>query len=105
MGCYLRLSAHEVTKLGNLEVPRYLGQDESLLVLEMGVVSPPCILDFGKAYVDFEPDHSKETWQEHYDQQREIWKDRFDDVQSVLWKLRQIGIYYRDASPRNIQFG
>lgn len=105
LACYQRLSAMGVSNIGDLSVPRLLGFDEGLLVIEMGVVSPPCILDFGKAYVDHEPDHSEETWEEHYEQQREIWEDRFDDVQAVLWKLRQLGIYYRDASPRNIQFG
>ena len=47
----------------------------------------------------------EETWQEHYDLQRENWENRFDDIQAISWKLRRLGIYYRDANLRKIQFG
>ena len=75
------------------------------MVVEMDLVTPPYLIDFGKAYLDSAPEHSAETWQDYYDEQHEIWGDRFSTVQAIMYKLRTYGIIYRDASPRNIRFG
>jgi hypothetical protein len=50
----------------------------------MELVSRPCLIDFGKAYLDSQPEHSPEQWEAHIEWQREIWGRRFDDVQSIL---------------------
>jgi hypothetical protein len=41
------------------------------------------------------------------EEQRELWetRERYRQVQSILWQLRQIGIYYQDPKPGNIDFG
>jgi hypothetical protein len=104
LSCYQRLSQHRITKIRQFAVPRLIESDDELLVIEMSIVTVPCLIDFGKAYLDGEPDHSAETWADHHRQQREIWEDKYNEVQAVLWSLRQIGIYYRDAKPGNLMF-
>src|SRR5215213_1661290 len=49
--CYRRLFENEVDVLAGFEVPLLKDYSNALLVVEMSLVSPPCILDFGKAYV------------------------------------------------------
>jgi hypothetical protein len=104
LGCYQRLRDRGIREILGLSVPRLFDWDERLHIVEMDIVTPPYLIDFGKAYLDQAPEHTPEVWQDYYDEQREIWEERFDDVQGILWKLRTIGIYYRDASPRNIRF-
>lgn len=53
---YLRLRAHEVTHVGGHRVPILIDQDDELLAIEMTIVSPPFVLDFGGAYLDQPPD-------------------------------------------------
>src|SRR5262245_54233035 len=57
-GCYRRLFDNDVSVLAGFEVPQLKDYNNSLLAIEMTIVSPPCILDFGKAYVDSPPDYS-----------------------------------------------
>ena len=104
LGCYQRLSQHGITKIRQLSVPRLVGFDDSLQVIEMSTVSAPYLIDFGKAYLDRQPEHTQEVWQHYYDQQRERFGDNFGEVQAVLWQLRQLGIYYQDPTPGNIKF-
>jgi hypothetical protein len=104
LNAYQRLTSKRITKIRQFAVPRFIGSDDNLLAIEMSIVSAPCLIDFGKSYLDSEPDHSAETWAEHHEEQREIWGDQYKEVQAVLWALRQLGIYYRDAKPKNIIF-
>jgi hypothetical protein len=105
LGAYLRLRSYDVTEILRMAVPRLIAWDEGLRIVEVDIVSPPCIIDFGKSYLDSAPDHSEETWEDYHQQQRELWGDRYDDVQAVLWKLQTYGIIYRDPTPKNIMFG
>ena len=105
LNSYLRLRSYGVTEILKMAVPRLVEWDEGLRVVEVDIVTPPCIIDFGKSYLDSAPDHSEETWQEHDEHQKEMWGERYGDVQAVLWKLQELGIIYRDASPKNIIFG
>lgn len=104
LGCYQRLRQHGITKIRQFAVPRLIAWDDRLLVVEMSIVTVPYLIDFGKAYLDGEPEHSAETWAEHYAHQRELWEDKFDEVQAVLRSLQHLGIYYRDAKPGNLMF-
>lgn len=45
---YLRIG--DVEQIAGLWVPRVIDWDDELLVIEMEIVEPPCILDFGSAY-------------------------------------------------------
>jgi hypothetical protein len=105
LGCYQRLREQNVRKIGRFFIPRLIDWDEELLVIEISLLtSPPYILDFGKAYLDFAPEHSEETWAEHESQQRDWWGEKYPEVLALLWQLEQIGIHYRDAKPGNIEF-
>ena len=90
--------------MGRYAVPTMVDFHDELLVIEMSLVTAPFLLDFGKAYLDSEPEHSEETWAYHYEEQKEIWEHRFDEVQSLLSELKSMGIYYRDPKPGNIMF-
>jgi len=70
---YQRLRSRGVRMIREFVVPRLVEADDRLLVIEMDIVSPSCVIDFGKAYLDAEPDHSAETWAEHHAAQKELW--------------------------------
>jgi hypothetical protein len=102
--CYERLAERDVDEICGLSVPKLVDSDDRLKIIEMGTVEPPFLLDFGKAYVDYEPEFSAETlsdWQASID---EMFGPDADNVRLVLWKLKEYGIYYRDAKPGNLMF-
>lgn len=47
----------------------------------MDIVSPPFLLDFGKAYLDVPPDYSPEAIADWEAERREIFGDRWVQVQ------------------------
>ena len=49
---YQRLAEKKVRSINGLAVPGLMGYDVELLAIEMEVVHPPYLLDFGKAYID-----------------------------------------------------
>ncbi|MCA9102538.1 MAG: hypothetical protein KDA63_15360 [Planctomycetales bacterium] len=104
LGCYQRLEFHNVWKVGRFAIPRMVDFSDEWLVIEMSIVTAPYLLDFGKTYLDFEPEHSPETWADFHQEQKEVWEDKYDEVQAVLSELRSMGIYYRDPRPGNIMF-
>ncbi|MDX1946784.1 MAG: hypothetical protein SFU86_15390 [Pirellulaceae bacterium] len=103
--CYRRLLTHDVVKLAQFRVPELVDFDNSLWVVEMTLVTPPCILDFGKAYVDYPPDYSTKTLAEAEEAERELFSDEeWRQVRLVRAALLNLGIHYFDARPSNIMF-
>jgi hypothetical protein len=103
--CYRRLFQNDVARLAGFHVPQLLDYDNSLHVIEMTTVFPPCILDFGKAYVDQRPDYSAEALAEAEQVERELFSDEeWKQVRLVRAALRRYGIHYFDARPSNIMF-
>jgi len=49
---YLRLADHNVHNVRGFSVPLLRGYDDQRLIIEMTLVSPPFIVDFGGAYLD-----------------------------------------------------
>jgi hypothetical protein len=102
--CYQRLLDHNVTRISIFDVPRLIGYSDLLHVVEMSVVSPPHLLDFGKAYVDVPPQFSEETMRDWDEGLTELFGERVAEVKSALRSLEVLGIYYLDARPGNIMF-
>lgn len=53
---YLRLQQHNVTVINGFAVPKLISYDNTLLVVEMGKVSPPCIVEFAGSVLDSPPE-------------------------------------------------
>ena len=84
-----------------------LGFDDTRLVIEMSVVSPPFVIDFAKSYVDSQPDYPQEAMDDWLASTEELFSEfgweYWEDVQSILQVLRSVGIHYFDARPTNIR--
>lgn len=109
---YLReLRAYEILRERNVIeiegfwVPRLLGRDDELLTIEMSIVQPPFLLDFGGAYEENRvPDFPENVWTEWREQKMDEFGSRWPVVEDVLSVLRTYGIFMIDIHPRNIVF-
>ncbi len=61
---YLRLGQHSVSNVLGFSVPELLEYCDELLVVEIGIVSPPFVLDFAGAYLDTRPDFPDDVLEE-----------------------------------------
>jgi hypothetical protein len=94
-----------IRQLDQFRVPTLLGQDEVQQVIEMTFVTPPFLLDFGKAYIDFPPDFSTEVLADWEQERSSLFEpDQWPIVRSLISQLAAIGIYYYDAKPGNVTF-
>jgi hypothetical protein len=101
--CYLIFRDSNITDIYGFAIPRLIDFNDELRVVEMDIVQPPYILDFGKVYLNRPPPHfSTETIAEWHEQQRETWGDHWPIVQRILAKLQRLGIYQLDPRPGNI---
>ncbi len=101
---YLRLKDRGVFQIEGFAVPKLIDRHDTLQVVEMTIVFPPCILDFAKSYVDHPPEFSAEVMADWEAETAELFEDKWPTVQTILGWLRTHGIYYFDARPGNIQF-
>ena len=103
--CYQRLSERGIQKIDECRIPSFRGYSDELLIVEMGVVSVPYILDFGKAYLDCKPPFDADQLASWHEELREIWgKKHYKRVMSILAQLQAVGICNLDAKPGNICF-
>lgn len=106
--CYQRLKADNARFIGGFAIPHLEGWDDDLMIIQMSIVEPPYLLDFGKVYLDHPPTYL-------YDEQlmknaHAEWRERFGrqwtDVAWVIEILKnKYGIYYFDPRPSNIDTG
>ena len=101
--CYQRLKERGVGEISGVHVPVLVDTDSELLIIEIDIVEPPFIVDFGKAYID-EP--SPYTPEQLAASQRE-WSRFFPKrdlplIRKLLSSLKGIGIEYMDPKPNNI---
>lgn len=105
---YVRLAerGYGFRKLAGFAIPRLLAHDDALLVIEMSIVQPPYLLDFGKTYLDFPPSYfdDPEMVQQFREEYRELFEDRWPEIEGLLGLLESMGIYYVDPKPANIRF-
>ncbi|QDT70269.1 hypothetical protein MalM25_32150 [Planctomycetes bacterium MalM25] len=107
LAAYQRLAELRLRRLHGHYIPHLLNFDDELLVIEMTIVRPPFLLDFGKAYVDRPPPYwddsqlvanARAEW-------AELFGERWPDVAALLGALQETGVYYVDPRPGNIHFG
>ncbi len=93
--------------MGLLFLPTFIDADASLMAIEIGVVKPPRILDFGKVHLDQPPPYWGEAEiRARFDAEgRGNFGAHWPDVLAALQDLKAIGIYYVDPKPGNIVFG
>jgi hypothetical protein len=102
---YLRLYEAGIKQLAGFNVPKLLNYHNQLLIIEMEVVFPPFIVDFGKAYLDRLPDYPENALEEWYVSRAELFSaEQWPSVCRLLAALRGLGIYYLDPTPANIKF-
>ncbi len=68
-------------------------------------MSPPHILDFGKAYLDSPPDYDPIALEDSMDAFRAYYESdaEWDQILEVVAILRSFGIFYYDLKPGNIR--
>ncbi len=66
--------------LAGFVLPYLIDYDNILQVVEMSIVAPPCVLDFGKAYLDNPPDFSDEVL-------ATLWAERAAAYEPHQWPL------------------
>lgn len=102
--CYLRLQDLEITELSGFAVPSLIGYDDDHLIVEMGIVAPPRVLDFGKAYIDRPADYPEQSLADSMEDFRQRYEpDDWEQVLAVVDDLASIQIFYYDLRPGNIQ--
>jgi hypothetical protein len=101
---YMRLQEAGVSNVVGFDVPLMTDYDDELWVVEMGIVSPPFVLDFAGAYLDRPPDFPDEVMEEWRKEKKEQFGDRWPQVQEIMREFRKMGIYLADVKPGNIMF-
>lgn len=102
---YLRLQEGGVTQIQGHNVPQFIGSDDELQILEISIVTPPYILDFAKAELDFPTEFPAEVMQERLEYWASLFEGRWPKVQAIMQELEsRYGIFLLDPHPRNIAF-
>ena len=101
---YLRLREHGIRDILGFAVPELIAHDDDLLILEMTIVAPPFVLDFGGAYLDGKPDFPAETLTEWEAEKRDQFEEDWPAARQVIRALEKYGIYLFDVNPGNIRF-
>lgn len=101
---YVRLADRGVTDINGFAVPLLIDTDDTLKIVEMTIVFPPCVLDFAKSYVDHSPEFSPEVIADWEEETAELFGNDWPVVEAILAWLRIYGIHYFDARPGNIRF-
>lgn len=105
LDCYNRLLEQSVTEVCGHHVPQFVAYDDDLLVIEITIVTPPFLLDFGGAYLDWPPEFTDEVMEHWANDKSEQFGKRWTSVQGILAVLRDVhGIYMLDVNPGNIMF-
>lgn len=102
LACYERLEENGVNAIGMFAVPKLRDFSEELLAIEMSLVEPPFIVDFGKVRLDKRPDYSDEVMADWRAEYAERWGGDWPKIRSLIYSLEKYGIYYMDPKPGNI---
>ena len=105
--CYQRFADAGVEDLSGFKIPSLLGFHDKLRVIELKIVRPPFLLDFGKVYLDAPPPYwdDAEIMGHWHAEGRENFGERWSKVMSLIGMLQKYGIWYVDPKTGNIMFG
>ena len=84
LACYNRLHERNITEICGHHVPQFLASDDELSVIEMTIVTPPFLLDFAGAYLDWPPEFSPEVTEDWRHEKQEQFGPRWKEVQNIL---------------------
>jgi hypothetical protein len=103
---YRRLQNQDVRRIREFAVPRLIDWDAPLMAIEISIVSPPFLLDFGKVYLDSPPPYwdDAEIMGDWHAEGKENFGPRWGQVLSLIGLLQKYGIWYVDPKPGNIMF-
>jgi len=104
LSIYQRLQELGITEILGFDVPQLLGWDDELMVLKITLVSPPFVLDFAGAWLDWPPSFSEEIWEERTAKWASEFGEDWAKAQAILAELEELHIYMLDPSPANIRF-
>jgi hypothetical protein len=99
---YLRLEEHGIQTIRDCAVPRLLGFDDNLWIIEMTVVTRPYVLDFAGAYLEYAPEFSDEVLADWRAEKQEQFGSHWPEAERIVRILESYGIYLIDISPANI---
>ena len=105
---YKRLKAANIHRLCGFDIPRLFGWDDTLQVIEMSIVQPPYLLDFGKVYFDGPPTevYDQDRLKQYQAEARANFGSNWPAVAQLLYALQEkVGIWYVDPKPANIDCG
>jgi hypothetical protein len=102
---YQRLKDLGICFVDGLTVPSLIDHDDHAMIVEMDIVQPPYLIDFGKAYTDeSSPYDEGQLAQYRASLAHKFRKEDLPRVRKVCGILAGYGIEYLDASPWNIRF-
>lgn len=99
---YLRIDEYDFYEVRGCRIPHIFATDDDLWCIEMEIVSPPFVLDFAGAYLNFPPDYPDEVMAAWRAEKREQYEDDWPWVQEIMRDLASIGVYLADVKPGNI---
>ncbi|MEM9017901.1 MAG: hypothetical protein AAGC68_12880 [Verrucomicrobiota bacterium] len=103
LAVYRRLNEQMISEIKGFQVPKLLGYDRKLEVIEISLVERPFCLDFASAYLDELPSYFPpfdENW--HREKEDQFGAEKWPEVLAVLAELESLGIFQTDVSPSNI---
>jgi hypothetical protein len=85
LACYRRLGDAGIREIRGLAVPRLIDFDDSIMAVEMTIVQPPYLLDFGKVYLDRPPPYwsDQQILESVHAEGREVFERRWPEVLRV----------------------
>jgi hypothetical protein len=105
---YKRLKAAEIRQLNEFHVPLLIDFDSDKRLIEISIVKPPYVLDFGKVYFDEPPTaiYTPQQLRQAEFEARHLYGADWPRVAKLLRRLQSdFGIWYLDAKPANINLG
>jgi len=101
--CYRLLLDEGITEIYGFTIPTLIDYSDSLMAIEMAIVQPPYLIDFGKAYLHISPPQfSRETMADWYAEKKELYGEHWPTILKILRRLQSLGIHHMDPKPSNI---